>query len=260
MITSNPKVRERYNRIIENLNRTGLVKVSQLSEELGATTVTIRHDLDVLEQGGLLVRIQGGAVLPEFRSQFSAFAQGKQTDQEEKLRIAAAAAALVKDGDTLFINAGSTAYYFAGQLKHLKNISIVTNSLYVAEGMSDMPSCRVILLGGNINTRLAFTSGDDTIGQLNRYRADHAFLSVDGICPDGRITTQHSDEATVYRLMMERSGSTVVIADYTKIGKEGFTYISDAKQMNTLVTDSRADPCVIGRLQDAGIQVILAPV
>jgi len=259
MITSSPKVRERHNRIIENLNKNGIVRVSQLSKELGTTVVTIRHDLDILEQEGLLMRIQGGAVPPESNSQFADFAQRKQVNQEKKHQIAAAAAALVNDGDTLFINSGSTAFYLSQQLKQRKNISIVTNSLHVAKEMGSTPSFRVILLGGNINAQFAFTSGDDTTSQLGRYRADHAFLSVDGICPDGRITTYHSDEAAVCRLMMERARSTIVIADYTKIGKEGFTYISDVQQMNTLVTDSQADPHVIERLQDVGVQVIIAP-
>jgi len=78
MITSSPKVRERHNRIIENLNKNGIVRVSQLSKELGTTVVTIRHDLDILEQEGLLMRIQGGAVPPESNSQFADFAQRKQ--------------------------------------------------------------------------------------------------------------------------------------------------------------------------------------
>ena len=259
LITSTPKVRERHNRIIESLNRNGIVRVSQLSKELDTSTVTIRHDLNILEQEGLLMRIQGGAVPPEPGAQFAAFSpQRKQVYQEEKTQIAVAAAALVNDGDTLFINSGSTAYYFSQQLKHRKNISIVTNSLHVAEEVGGTPSFRVILLGGNINTQFAFTSGDDTINQLNRYRAKYTFLSVDGICPDGRITTRHSDEAAVCRLMMERARSTVVIADRTKIGKEGFTYISDVQQMNTLVTDSKVSPHIISRLRDSGVRVIIA--
>ena len=258
MITSSPKVRERYNYILEKLNREGSVRVSQLSQELGTTVVTIRHDLDALEQDGRLQRVQGGAVLPESGAQSTDFFQRKQQNREQKLMIAAAAAELVRDGDTLFINSGSTTHYFAQQLKQHKNLSIVTNSLFVAEEMGRIPTFRVILLGGNINAQFAFTSGDDTIHQLQLYRADYAFLSVDGICLDGRITTYHSDEAAVCRLMMERSSSTIVTADYSKIGKEGFTYISDVQQMNTLVTDPQADFRVIERLRESGVQVIVA--
>lgn len=259
MISTRPKVRERQNQILEKLARDGSVRVAQLSQELDATVVTIRHDLDALEQEGLLRRVQGGAVPTDPSAQTLDFFHRRQLNREKKLLIADAAAHLVHDGDTLFINSGSTTHYFAQQLKHLKNISIVTNSLHVAEELGHIPSFRVILLGGNINAQFAFTSGDDTISQLGRYRADHAFLSVDGICPDGRITTYHSDEAAVCRLMMERAGSTVVIADCTKIGKEGFSYISDVQQMNTLVTDAQADAHVTARLQDVGVQVIIAP-
>lgn len=258
MITTRPKVRERQNQILEKLALEGSVRVAQLSQELDATVVTIRHDLDALEQQGLLLRVQGGAVLPDPTAQTPDFFHRMQLNREKKLLIAAAAADLVHDDDTLFINSGSTTHYFAQQLKHLKNISVVTNSLHVAEELGRVPTFRVILLGGNINAQFAFTSGDDTISQLSRYRADHAFLSVDGICMDGRITTYHSNEAAVSRLMMERSGSTIVTADYSKIGKEGFTYISDVQQMNTLITDAQADPRVIENLRAAGVQVLVA--
>ena len=258
MISTRPKVRERQTQILERLSRDGSVRVTQLSQELDATVVTIRHDLDALEQQGLLRRVQGGAVPIDPSAQTPDLFHRRQLNREKKLLIAGAAARLVHDGDTLFINSGSTTHYFAQQLKHLKNLSIVTNSLHVAEELGQIPTFRVILLGGNINTQFAFTSGDDTISQLTRYRANHTFLSVDGICLDGRITTYHSNEAAVCRLMMERSDSTIVTADYSKIGKEGFTYISDVQQMNTLVTDAQADPRVIDHLQNAGVQVIIA--
>ena len=258
MVFNSPKVRERQALIMEKLTHDGMVRVSQLSQELNTTVVTIRHDLTALEQQGLLQRVQGGAVLPEQTSQSVDFSHRKQLNREKKAAIAAAAAELVHDGDTLFINSGSTTLYFARQLKHLKNISIVTNSLPVAEELGQVPTFRVILLGGNINAQFAFTSGDDTINQLKLYRANHAFLSVDGICLDGRITTYHSDEAAVSRLMMELSNSTIVTADYSKIGKDGFSYISDVQQMNTLVTDDQADQRVIDHLQNAGVHVIIA--
>lgn len=257
MIISKPNALERHNLILEKLARDGSVRVSQLSQELNTSVVTIRHDLGTLEQQGVLQRVQGGATLREPNFQSVDFYQRKIINREKKTLIAAAAAELVHDGDTLFINSGSTTYYFAQQLKPLRNISIVTNSLHIAEELGQIPTFRVILLGGNTNAQFAFTTGDDTIHQLNRYRADYAFLSVDGICLDGRITTYHSDEAAVCRLMMERSSSTIVTADYSKIGREGFTYISDIQQMNTLITDSQADSHVVESLREAGIQVLI---
>ena len=259
MTTSNPKIRRRRNQIMDRIKRDGVVRVSQLSQELGTTVVTIRHDLDALEQEGYLERVQGGAILPEFSLQTMDFYQRKQLNRDSKDQIAVTAAALVNDGDTLFINAGSTTHTFAQQLKHYKNLSIVTNSLFVAEELGRIASHRVILLGGNINSQFAFTGGDDAINQLRRYRADHAILSVDGVGADGRITTYHSDEAAVCRQMMERANSTIVTADHTKIGKEGFTFISDGRQMNTLVTDSMADPTIIRQLQEAVIRILMTP-
>jgi len=257
MVIGSPKVKTRLAAIIRKLEQDGVVHVAELSKELDVSVVTIRHDLMLLEKEGRLKRFSGGARQVE-AFQFADFTQRKQLNREKKLRIAEEAAKLVHDGDTLFINSGSSTYYFAQQLKEHKNLSIVTNSLYVAEELGQIPTFRVILLGGNINAQFAFTSGDDTVAQLNRYCADQAFLSVDGICLDGRITTYHSDEAAVCRLMMERAGTTVVTADYSKIGKEGFTYISDVQQMNTLLTDRQADERVVEHLREAGVRVIVA--
>ena len=257
MVLGSPKVKERFDIILKKIEREGVVRVSDLSKELDISVVTIRHDLMVLEREGLLIRFNGGA-RPAAVSQFADFTQRKLLNRDKKIKIAAEASKLVHDGDTLFINSGSSTYYFAQQLKSHKNLSIVTNSLYVAEELGQIPTFRVILLGGNINAQFAFTSGDDTVAQLNRYCADQAFLSVDGICLDGRITTYHSDEAAVCRMMMERAGTTVVTADYSKIGKEGLTYLSDVQQMNTLLTDAQADERVIEHLREAGVRVILA--
>ena len=133
------KIDVRRKKILEILRRDGLVRVSQLSDALGATVVTIRSDLDALEQDGYLERTQGGAIQTMKNYYNLEFQRRKQEHMEQKKAIAAAAAGLVHDGDTLFINSGTTTYFTAVELKKRKNINVVTNSISVAIELGGLP-------------------------------------------------------------------------------------------------------------------------
>ena len=186
------KIDTRRSRIIEILNRDGQVKVSKLSEELNATPVTIRSDLDALERDGYLERIQGGAVQTAVNYYNREFIQRKRLGANVKKRIAAAAAELIHDGDTILLNSGTTVYFTAVEWKRHKNLRIVTNSLTAAIELGSVPSFHVILLGGEINSRDSFTYGNDVLEQLKRYRANYAILSIDGVCAETGISTLHA--------------------------------------------------------------------
>lgn len=256
MAAGDLKIDARRKKILEILNRDGQVRVTQLSEELGATTVTIRSDLDSLERDGYLERIQGGAVQTVRNYYNLEFLRRKQEYSEVKKGIASAAADIVHDGDTLLINSGTTTYYTAIELKKRKNLNIVTNSLMVATELGAYPTFRVILLGGEINTQYSFTYGNDAQEQLRRYRADYAILSMDGICIENGLTTYHAEEAVVDRIMMERAKKTMIVADRRKLGREGFLYVSEHSNIDILVTDREADMQFLRRLQEMKVEVV----
>ena len=127
----------------------------------------------------------------------------------------------------------------------------------VATELGSTPSLKVILLGGEINSQDSFTYGNDVLEQLKRYKANYAILSIDGVCLEGGVTTLHAEEAMVERMMIERAKETVIVADSRKLGKEGFVYVCDLKDVSKLVTERGAHPGVIKQMRDAGIQVIL---
>lgn len=243
------KIDARRERILERLRQDGRVSVGQLSTALDATTVTIRSDLSALEQEGRLLRVQGGAVLP--REQ--AGQPGAIENHAGKQRIAQAVAALVHDGDTLFINSGTTSVCVAAALKTRKNLNIVTNALAVATELSEVSGFRVLLLGGEVNARFGFTYGGDAQEQLGRYQADWAVLSVDGISAKGGITTYHAQEAILDRMMMDGAGRTLIAADRTKIGKTGFTRVQACAPGLRLVTDG-AEPEALEELRACGVE------
>ena len=230
------KINIRRNKILEILHKEKKVYIADLSQLLGASLVTIRSDLDVLAEQGQLIRMAGGAVLPneETNPTFSPI-----NNREAKQEIATAVADFIQDGNTLFINSGTTTLLVAEALKTKKNLSIVTNSVPIATLLGKVPTFRVILLGGTINTQYAFTYGTDTQEQLNRYGADWAILSVDGVSPDGDISTCHAEEAIIDRLMITRAKKVLIVADTTKIGRTGFSYVSRCDNKIKILTNKK---------------------
>jgi DeoR/GlpR family transcriptional regulator of sugar metabolism len=249
------KIDVRRKKLLEILRRDGQVRVSQLSETLGATVVTIRSDLDALEEDGYLERTQGGAIQTMKNYYNLEFQRRKQEHMENKKTIAAAAASLVRDGDTLFINSGTTTYFTAVELKQRKNLNVVTNSISVAIELGGLPTFRVILLGGDISAQYSFTYGDDVKEQISRYRANWAILSVDGVTPGAGITTYHAEESVIDRIMMERATTPIIVADSSKIGRESFSRISVLGSGTVLITDRGVDPSLIERITEEGVDV-----
>jgi len=251
------KIDVRRKKILEILRRDGQVRVAQLSDALGATVVTIRSDLDALEQDGYLERTQGGAIQTMKNYYNLEFQRRKQEHMENKKAIAAAAASLVRDGDTLFINSGTTTYFTAVELKQRKNLNVVTNSISVAVELGGLPTFRVILLGGDISAQYSFTYGEDVKEQISRYRANWAILSVDGVNPGTGITTYHAEESAIDRIMVERAQTPVIVADSSKLGRESFSRISTLSSGTILVTDRNADAALIRQIQEEGVDVRL---
>ncbi len=252
------KIDARRKEILAALRRDGQVRVSRLSEQLGTTPVTIRSDLDALERDGFLVRTQGGAVQTMKNYYNMDFQHRKLEHIEKKRAIAAAVSEIVRDGDTLLINSGTTTYLSAVELKRRKNLNVVTNSLSVAVELGGVPTFRVILLGGEINAQYSFTYGEDAKEQLCQYKADWAILSVDGISPDTGLTTYHAEESVIDCLMMERSARTLVVADSSKLGRESFSRVSGLEAVTCWITDEAADRILTERIASACVEVRFA--
>jgi DeoR/GlpR family transcriptional regulator of sugar metabolism len=253
------KIDIRRNRILQQLRQTGKVTVSQLSEELGATQVTIRSDLASMEREGLLLRVQGGAVMASRRAENDHSHDFRQIPfAREKHAIAQAALEQIRDGEILFLNSGTTAICLAESLRSRKNLNVVTNSLAVATILGGVSTIRVTLLGGELNAQYGFTYGGDTQEQLSRYQADWAILSVEGVCGDGSITTRHAEEAVIDRLMIAQAKQVMVVADHTKIGRTGFARVCQRSDTTTLVTDDAAEEGQLQHMGGCGWHVILA--
>jgi DeoR/GlpR family transcriptional regulator of sugar metabolism len=230
------KINIRRNKILEILQKDKKVYIADLSQLLGTSLVTIRSDLDALANQGQLVRMAGGAILPSSDSSQSHYFV---ENLDQKREIATNCATHIKDGDTLFINSGTTTKLVAEALRTKKNLSIVTNSLPIATLLGGVPTFRVILLGGTINPQYSFTYGADTQEQLNRFGADWAILSVDGVSSEGDISTCHAEEAIIDKIMIARAKKVLIVADSTKIGRTGFSYVSRCDEKIKILTNKK---------------------
>lgn len=250
-----PDTEERRSEILKILNRTGKVRVNQLSKMFHISEVSVRNDLAKLEQEGLLERVHGGAV-STYRAYYRmSVAQRMKTNAQYKKNIAKKTASLIDDDDTLMISSGTTSLYVFDELKNYKNLTIVTNAVYLSQEPSSVKDFNIILLGGILDPKDQLTYGGDVISQLSKYKADKLILSVDGVSGREGISTYNYLEAEVNRQMMARAKKTIITADYTKIGRTSFAHIAPMGDAQMLITNDNADRDEIDEIIACGVDV-----
>lgn len=255
MVNSTRRIDIRRDMILQQLYVGGVVSVAGLAAALEVTPATIRTDLTALEQEGKLLRVQGGAILPAGMAGAHRDSTGSICNLAEKNAIAQAVCDLILDGETLFINSGTTTKCVAQALEGKKNLNVVTNSLEVATVLGASSCARVVLLGGEINARYGFTYGGDAQEQLGRYQADWVILSCEGVSEKSGVTTFHVEEAVVDRMMIAGAKRVLLVADHSKIGHVGFAQVCQYDRKFTLVTNARAEEQAVRELERSGLKI-----
>jgi DeoR family galactitol utilization operon repressor len=250
----NSDLTDREKEIVRLLAEDRAVAVSRLSEQLGVSTVTIRSDLNNLAKKGVVVRTRGGAA-PAFHPNVMI---RQNLRVEEKNRIAQAAADLVKDGDTIMIEAGTTTSLIARYLLGKRFVSIVTNSSLILPFARSNPGIHLTVVGGEFRPATESLVGPIALGELERFHVRLAFLGTDGFSMEGGLTTNLVEGAEIVRKMAERAGSTILVADSSKFGKIGFVHVLPVQQLTTLITDTGLPPEARAALTDSGVEVIQA--
>ena len=246
---------ERRERIVSAAHENGKVKVADLSEEYGISEVTIRKDLEALEAEGHIKRVHGGAVGMNKLYVNMDLSERYKTNAGAKRELASLAAEFIDDNDTIFMNAGTTLTYVLRAIRDKKNISLVTNSVQNATEAALYSSFNVILLGGELDSKYQFTYGADAERQLENYHAAKCILSVDGISADSGLTLYYSNEASLARKMVEFAAQTIVVADCSKIGREVFARITDAKKTDVLITNASEKTAELAKLKKLGVKI-----
>jgi len=246
----------RKQQILDLLKTNGSVKVTELSELLDVSEVTVRNYLADMESKGLLSRIHGGAV-SSYKPYYSMnMTQRLETNQTAKVEIAQKIADMIEPNDTIMLNSGTTTLLTFRKFPVDYNLNIVTNSIAIALEASSNPNYNVVLVGGSINTKYQFSYGSDAIAQLKNYHAEKLILSVDGVDIKHGFTTYYNKEVTLDQVMIEQSDLRIIAADSSKICNNAFAKISDLSVADCIVTNSIPDENFLKKIKAMGIEIV----
>jgi DeoR family transcriptional regulator, aga operon transcriptional repressor len=250
-------IEERRRRICDLLRAEGRVTVEALAARFGTSQVTIRTDLSTLQSAGALTRTHGGALnVPDADQSLDV----KQLQHRaEKLRIGEAAVALIRDGETIVLDSGTTTAQIARRIRtlELKSINVITNALNIAALLIDVPSVRLIMPGGILRRESNSLSGPLAEAALATLQADRLYLGADGVDPQIGVMTPHLAEAQLNARMIGICRQVVVVADSSKFMRRNISLIARIEQLHMLITDRAAPAEAVEQLRQRGVEVRL---
>lgn len=248
---------ERQQELTRLLERTGRLSVAQICEQFNISEATARRDLETLSEQGLVQRVHGGAILVRQAAPEEPILRRSREQENEKEQIGRAAAALIQDGETVFLGSGTTVLQVAQHLV-TRNITVITNSLPVINLMSEKENIQLIALGGILrDSELSFI-GHITEQALFEVRADKIIIGIRAISLDQGLTNDYLPETLTDRAILSAGRETIVVADYTKCGVMSTAFVAPLTVMHILVTDNRTNTEFIEALRSQGIEVIVA--
>ena len=231
---------ERRLAISDKIKNEGRLLISDLQAEYNTSVVTIRKDLDFLENKGVLTRVHGGALLKNsMRSELSISLKEK-INFDEKEKIAEFAESLINEGDIIILDSGFTAVYIARRLKKRSGIKVITNGLNVANEIVSSDN-ELILTGGVFNKNTYGTSGKMAENVIKNSVVDKLFLGVNGVDFEFGLTANNHMEAELNKLMIGISKETIIISDSSKFGERRMGFICDIENATRIITDDSID-------------------
>lgn len=246
---------KRQNYVQRMLRENGHVTVSELSEQLNVSEVTIRKDLNHLEENDMLIRTHGGAILPDRLVYDRPFEEKADQNKELKRRIGNAAADHISNKDTMFIDAGTTTTQIVYNLEEYKDITIITNAVNIAMEAMKYNGVDIFMLGGTLRSNSASVVGPFAENMIKQHACSKLFLGVDGFDIDHGLTTTHPMEAKVNQLMIDAVERTIVVSDFSKFGRRGLSRICSVDAVDHVITDDKVPQEVVKYLQDASVSV-----
>jgi DeoR/GlpR family transcriptional regulator of sugar metabolism len=246
---------ERRQAILEHVDQEGRVSLTELSQQLGVSEVTIRADLQALAERKLIIRTHGGAIIGSGGIFELALTMRRQRQIQEKSRIGAAAATMVSDGDAIFLDSSSTALAIVRHLKNHRQLTVVTNSLVIAQEMRDASGVTVVMPGGSLQPETASLIGPDGLDVLRKFNIQKGFFGAHGLnLPEG-LTDVSADEAEVKRALVAMCRQTIAVLDATKWGRVGLASFARPAEINSVITDVDAPAGLVEQIREAGIEV-----
>ena len=255
MHTSSAK--ERRALILRLLEQQAEVRVTDLSKETGISEVTIRKDLTVLQRRHLLLRTRGGAMRKpvENTNEDASIAKKQMFNFREKERIGEEAANMIKEGDFIMLDSGSTALEVAKHLGRFQHLRIITNAMNIATELMNYNRFDVVLLGGNVRAKSLSTVGPLALTVLRNFSRYKLFLGVDSFSIENGISTHNLEEALLNQIMIQQAEKVIAVFDSSKFNKRSFVHIANVSELDCIITDSAIPPGMTSKLRAAGVEV-----
>lgn len=246
-------VAERKKKIIDLLAEDNTISVTDLSKITGVSTVTIRNDLNSLQEEGVIVRTHGGAA-PAFHKDILT---SQRTNTEQKMRIAKEAADMIQDGDRVMILGGSTPALITKYLLGKRDVHIVTNSTLALQYSRSNPTLKLTLVGGEFEPTTESLVGPLALATLSKFNVSKCFIGTDGFNHKSGFTANLLETAQVAQQMMEQADECIVVADASKDGKTGFAEMAAFDAVSLLIIDSDLSLETYELLTEKGLNVSL---
>ncbi len=247
---------QRRQEILNLIREDGHAKVQKLSRIFKVSEVTIRQDLETLEEMGFIQREHGGAFLKDVGSFAKTGTLLNQSHLEEKREIARKAAALVKEGDSIILDSGSTTTELARILAGFKSLTVITNALNIAFILGENPGIELIVSGGEFKAPTLSLTGDMAAGTFKGLHVAKCFLATAGISPDMQLTYPGLSDLVVKSAMIRAADKVYLLADSSKLGESSFASLGRITLIDTLITDSKITPEQLQTLQELKVDIL----
>ncbi len=250
-------IADRHKSILDILQLQGGVSVTDLSQRLNVSEVTIRKDLTALEKQNKLYRTHGRAI------PISPYIGDRHINEKEKQyvlekqAIGKAAAAMIHEHDSILMASGTTILFAAKQLVEAKNITVITASVSVSSMLSQNRDIDVVQLGGLVRESSVSVVGSFAENMLKYFNCSQLFIGADGVDLEFGVTTTNMMEANLNRMMMDASQQTILLVDSSKFGKKGFSKICNLDKVDMIITDKNIPQMYLDSLTNLGIEVTI---
>lgn len=231
-MTLNP----RQTALLEEVRTQGFASIDELARKFGVTLQTVRRDVNLLAENGMLARFHGGVRVEGSTTENIAYRQRQVLNAEGKARIARAVAAAVPEGCSLILNIGTTVEEVARALIHHRGLRVITNNLNVANILADNPDCEVIVAGGVLRSRDRGIVGEATVEFIRQFKVDIGLIGISGIEADGTLRDYDFREVKVSRTIMEHSREIWLAADASKFNRRAMVELAPLASIDRLLS------------------------
>lgn len=241
--------------ILEYVQQYSRASVQELSEHLQVSESTIRRDLKELEEAKLLSRTHGGAISLQGVNFEPTYREKEDKFRQEKAAIARKAVELIEEGDTILMDSGTTTFHMVQELKSFSRLTVVTNSLFLAQELQSIPGIDVLITGGALRRETLALVGPIAEQALDRVWVDKAFIATNGLDLGAGLTTPNLIEAAMKSKMIKTAKQVILLADHSKVGKVAFARFAEITEIQKCIIDNGVPERIVKEMRKIGIDV-----